>query len=365
MIKFLDLQKITAAHQSEIKDSINRVLESGRFLLGEEVKKFEDNFAKYIGVNNCIGVANGLDALKLILKGYLEMGILKEGDEIIVPANTFIATILAITDNRLTPILVEPDIRTYNIDEDKIEPVITSRTKAILIVHLYGQNSYSEKIDLIAKKFNLKIIEDNAQAQGAIYKGRRTGSLGDASGVSFYPGKNMGALGDAGAVLTNDDELSKIIRALGNYGSTEKYINKYKGVNSRLDEIHAAVLSIKLRYLDRDNDARRNVAFKYLSGIHNNSIVLPQSLSKEGHVWHLFVVRTEDRIALQKYLLKQEIETLIHYPIPPHKQKAYQDWNNLYFPITEKIHSEVLSLPISPMLSEEDTEIIISSINKY
>lgn len=365
MIKFLDLQKITARYQNEIKEAVNRVVDSGWFLLGEELRNFENDFAEYIGVKHCIGVANGLDALRLILQGYIEMGLMKEGDEIIVPANTYIASILAISANRLTPVLVEPDIKTYNIDENKIEQAITQRTKAIMIVHLYGQNSYSEKIERIANRYNLKIIEDNAQAQGAMYRGRRTGSLGDAAGVSFYPGKNIGALGDAGAVLTNDEELAFIIRALGNYGSTVKYENQYQGLNSRLDEIHAAVLRIKLKYLDQDNSERRKTAGKYLSSIHNNAIILPKIVSEEGHVWHLFVVRTKDRLALQKHLLKDEIQTLIHYPIPPHKQKAYQSWNHLSFPITEQIHSEVLSLPISPVMTTEDIEKIILSVNTY
>jgi dTDP-4-amino-4,6-dideoxygalactose transaminase len=340
-------------------------VDSGWFLLGEELYKFENDFAKFTGIKHCIGVANGLDALKLILKGYIEMGLMKEGDEVIVPANTYIATILAITENRLTPILVEPDIITFNLDENKIEQAITRHTKAIMIVHLYGQNSYTEKIADIAKRYNLKIIEDNAQAQGAFYKGKRTGSLGDAAGVSFYPGKNIGAIGDAGAVLTNDNELSSIVRALGNYGSKVKYENNYQGLNSRLDEIHAAVLRVKLKYLDQDNTERRKTAIKYLTSIRNNAIILPQIVTEEGHVWHLFVVRTKDRLALQKHLLKDEIQTLIHYPIPPHKQKAYQNWNHLSFPITEKIHSEVLSLPISPVMTIEDIEKIILSVNAY
>jgi dTDP-4-amino-4,6-dideoxygalactose transaminase len=365
MIKFLDLQKINARFQHEIKEAINRVVDSGWFLLGEEVRKFENDFAGYIGVKHCIGVANGLDALRLILQGYIEMGLMKEGDEIIVPANTYIATILAITSNRLTPVLVEPDIRTFNIDENKIEPAITKNTKAIMIVHLYGQNSYSEKIGLLAKKYNLKIIEDNAQAQGAIYKGKRTGSLGDAAGVSFYPGKNIGAFGDAGVVLTNDDELASIVRALGNYGSSVKYINTYKGVNSRLDEIHAAVLRVKLKYLDQDNAERRKTAGKYLNSIHNKAIILPRSDTEEGHVWHVFVVRTKNRLALQQHLLKDEIQTLIHYPIPPHKQKAFQSWNHLSFPVTEKIHSEVLSLPMSQVMTDEDIEKVILSVNSF
>jgi dTDP-4-amino-4,6-dideoxygalactose transaminase len=365
MIKFLDLQKITSGYQDEIKEAVNRVLESGWFILGEEVRKFENEFSSYTGVKHCIGVANGLDALRLILQGYIETGLMKEGDEVIVPANTYIASVLAITSNRLTPVLVEPDILTYNLDEDKLEQAITPRTRAVMIVHLYGQNSYSEKIKSIATRHNLKIIEDNAQAQGAVYEGKRTGSLGDAAGVSFYPGKNIGALGDAGAVLTNDDELASVVRALGNYGSHVKYENRYQGLNSRLDEIHAAVLRIKLKYLDRDNGERRKTAGKYLTSIHNDRIVLPHVVSEEGHVWHLFVVRTKDRMALQKHLLEDDIQTLIHYPIPPHKQKAYQVWNHLSFPVTEQIHSEVLSLPISPVMSDEDIEKIILSMNAF
>jgi len=365
MIKFLDLQKITAKYQEEIMLAINRVLNSGWFILGNEISNFETAFAEYIGVKHCIGVANGLDALRLILQAYIELGLMKEGDEVIVPANTYIASILAITQNRLKPVLVEPDISTYNIDDNKIEQAITPRTKAIMIVHLYGQNSYTEKIETIANKYKLKIIEDNAQAHGARYCGKRTGALGHAAGVSFYPGKNLGAIGDAGAVLTNDEELALLIRALGNYGSTEKYHNQYQGVNSRLDEIQAAVLSIKLKYLDQDNSDRRRVAMRYLNEINNDEIILPKLISDEGHVWHLFVVRTKNRLALQGHLSKNGIQTLIHYPVPPHKQFAFKNWSHLSFPITEKIHEEVLSLPISPVMTDEEINKVIIAVNSY
>jgi dTDP-4-amino-4,6-dideoxygalactose transaminase len=365
MIKFLDLKKITQKNNEEIKEAVNRVIESGRYLLGNEVKEFEGNFAAYCGTQHCIGVASGLDALSLILRGYIETGVIREGEEVIVPANTFIASIMAISQNGLIPILVEPDINTYNICPDKIEAAITPKTKALMIVHLYGQCAYNEQIQNICNHYNLKIIEDNAQSQGALYKEKKTGSLGDAAGTSFYPGKNLGALGDAGAVTTNDRELAEVIRALANYGSKVKYNYEYRGLNSRLDEIQAAILSVKLKYLDEDNQKRRTIASKYLKQISNPKIVLPKLTDEQSHVWHLFVIRTDKREKLQRYLLLHGVETLIHYPIAPHKQRAYNNWINLSLPVTEKIHDEVLSLPVSPVMTEENVNQVITIINNY
>lgn len=365
MIKFLDIHKITNKHVREIQHAVTRVINSGWYLLGEENDRFEENFAKYIGTKHCIAVANGLDALRLIIRAYVELSVMKKGDEIIVPANTFIASILAITDNQLKPVLVEPDINNYQIDETKIEESITSKTKGIMIVHLYGQNAYSEKINELCKKYNLKLIEDNAQAAGCLYQGKKTGSLGDASGHSFYPGKNLGALGDAGAVTTNDDQLAETIRALANYGSDTKYIFNYQGLNSRMDEIQAAVLDIKLKYLDEDNCARKKAASYYLENISNPKVVLPQVNDWDAHVFHLFVIRTKKRIQLIQHLENNGIQALIHYPIPPHKQKAYKKWNNDYFPISEKIHGEILSLPISQVITTEELETVTKAINTF
>ena len=366
MIKFLDLQKINLSHQQEIEEKLMQVFRSGWYLMGNEVKNFEANLVNYIGSPNAIGVANGLDALRLIFKGYLELGQMKIGDEVIVPANTYIASLLAITDNRLKPVFAEPDMETYNIDISKIEALITPKTKAIMVVHLYGKVCWSEELEALGKKYNLKIIEDNAQAIGAEWKGIKTGNLGDAAGFSFYPGKNLGALGDGGAVSCKEELLAKTIRALANYGSDEKYVNKFQGLNSRLDEIQAAVLDVKLKYIDAENDQRRAIAEQYSAEITNPKIILPKlpSTSKE-HVWHLFVIRTDKREKLQQYLLENGIQTLIHYPIPPHKQRAYKYYNHLSFPITEKIHDEVLSLPVSPVMSEKEVEEAISKINNY
>jgi dTDP-4-amino-4,6-dideoxygalactose transaminase len=366
MIKFLDLQKVNLAYQSEIENKLLEVFRSGWYLLGGELKNFETNLAHYIGSQYAIGVANGLDALRLIFRAYIELGIMKQGDEVIVPANTYIASILALSDNGLIPVLVEPDVNTYNIDISKIEEKITSKTKAILLVHLQGRIVFSEELKNITQKHDLKIVEDNAQAIGAEWNGIKSGNLGDAAGFSFYPGKNLGALGDAGAVTTNDKELFETIRALGNYGSNQKYINIYKGLNSRLDEIQAAVLDIKLKYIHNENDARREVAKKILSGITNPKIILPENPADEKeHVWHVFVVRTEKRDALQAYLTEKGIQTIIHYPIPPHKQEAYKEYGNLTFPITEKMHEEVLSLPISSVLKIEEIEEIITTVNEF
>ena len=365
MIKFLDLQKITEKNNDEIKDAINRVVDSGWYLLGNEVKQFEKNYSSFSGAKHCIGVANGLDALILILRGYIEMGIMHKGDEIIVPANTYIASIIAISQNGLVPVLVEPDLQTYNIDSTKIEAAITSKTKGLMIVHLYGQNSYNDQIKFICNKHNLKLIEDNAQSQGAIFNGKKTGALGDAAGTSFYPGKNLGAFGDAGAVTCDDDTLAEVIRTIANYGSKVKYVNEYVGVNSRLDEIQAAVLDVKLKYLDEDTKIRRQIATRYREEIKNPKIILPIALTEEGHVWHLFVIRTEEREVLQNYLTEKGIQTLIHYPIPPHKQKAYKELNGLSFPISEKIHNEVLSIPISPVMTMVEVSEVINVVNKF
>jgi dTDP-4-amino-4,6-dideoxygalactose transaminase len=363
MIQFLDLKKVNNSFEPDLTNAIKRVIDSGWYLLGNEVKSFEQEYSRFIGVKHCIGVANGLDALRLIFKAYLELGIMKEGDEIIVPANTYIASILAISDNRLVPVLVEPDIATYNIDPYKIEEKITDRTKAIMIVHLYGQNAMHHEILNLTKKYKLKLIEDNAQAQGCRYGEKCTGSIGDAAGNSFYPGKNLGALGDAGAVTTDDDELAEIIRTLANYGSKVKYQNLYKGLNSRLDEIQAAVLRVKLPRLVADNNHRREIAQQYIKNIKNQNIILPSNSGLE-HVWHLFVIRIQDREKLQHYLNDSGIQTLIHYPIPPHKQSAYKEWSDLVFPVTEKIHKEVLSLPISPVMNDEEVSLIIDILNR-
>lgn len=381
MIKFLDIQKITGSFEPQLSAAISRVVNSGWFLLGEEVSAFEKEYASYIGVKHCIGVANGLDALRLIFKAWIETGEMKEGDEVIVPANTYIASILAITDNRLKPVLVEPDMTTYNLDLSLVEQHITPRTRAIMVVHLYGRACWSEGLERIAKKHKLRIIEDNAQAAGAVWsstlagatvsgpEARRTGSLGDAAGNSFYPGKNLGALGDAGAVTTNDDELAAVVRAIANYGSSRKYVFDYQGLNSRLDEIQAATLRIKLHRLDEDNRRRRQIAQFYHENISNPSIILPEASGangiekNHGHVYHLFVIRHAERDRLQQYLTENGIQTLIHYPIPPHKQLAYRGWNNLAFPLTEQIHREVLSLPISQVMELEEARFISNVLN--
>jgi dTDP-4-amino-4,6-dideoxygalactose transaminase len=370
MIKFLDLKKINDSFEPELSNSVKRVLDSGWYLLGTEVKSFEQEYSKFIGTKHCIGVANGLDALRLILRTYIELGIMKEGDEIIVPANTYVASILAVSENRLTPVLIEPDINTYNIDPIKVEEKINSRTKGIMIVHLYGQNAMHTEIQRLVEKYNLKLIEDNAQAQGCIHGNKRTGSLGNASGHSFYPGKNLGALGDAGAVTTDDDELADIVRTIANYGSKVKYQNLYKGLNSRLDEIQAAILRVKLKRLDSDNQHRREIAQYYLDHITNPEIILPETRNTKSsklnlsHVWHVFVIRTKNRQKLQQYLLDNGVHTMIHYPIPPHKQKAYSEWNTCSFPITENIHSEVLSLPISQIMPYSEVERVVNLLNR-
>lgn len=361
MIKFLDLYKINERYRKEIDFKIKEVLDSGWYLQGKQNEIFCENFAKYCGTKYCLGVANGLDSLNIIIKGY-GFGY---GDEIIVPANTYIASILAITMNGCTPILVEPSIDTYNINPDLIEEKISKKTKAIMVVHLYGQAVQMDKILNIAKKYNLKVIEDSAQAHGAIYNGKKVGNLGDASGFSFYPGKNLGCIGDGGAITTNDEELYKKVKAIANYGSNIKYNNIYKGINSRLDEIQAGILDVKLKYLDEDNEKRRKIAEIYLKNINNPLVVLPKIYDRNASVWHIFAVRVKDRDKFQKYLADNNIQTLIHYPIPPHKQEAYKEWNTLSFPITEKIHNEIISIPISPVIEEEEVNKIIEVVNVY
>lgn len=388
MIKFLDLKAVNDSFEPELSNAVRNVLDSGWYLLGNETKSFELEYAAFIGTKHCIGVANGLDALRLILKAYIEMGVMEQGDEIIVPGNTFIASILAISDNQLKPVLIEPDINTFNIDPFKIEERITNKTRGILLVHLYGQNAMHPEIKKVADKYDLKIIEDNAQAIGAYYNSeisvisdlnstfniQRTGALGHASGHSFYPGKNLGCLGDGGAVTTNDDELASVIRALANYGSNKKYICDFKGLNSRLDEIQAAILRVKLPRLDTDNLQRYKIAKLYCENIVNQYVELPCVAvefqhgtfnSKISHVWHLFVIRSPFRDLLQQYLAERNIQTLIHYPIPPHKQIAYRELNGTELPITERIHNEVLSLPISPLMTEIEVNEVIRAVNSF
>ena len=361
MIKFLDLFKINERYRAEIDNAIKRVLNGGRYLLGKENEIFCKNFAEFVGAKYCVGVANGFDALSLIIKAY---GFGRE-DEIIVPANTYIASMLAISQNGCKPVLADPDINTYNINPDLIEDKITSKTKAIMVVHLYGQAVRMEKIWELGKKYGLKIIEDSAQAHGAMYKNVKTGNLGDAAAFSFYPGKNLGALGDGGAVTTNDEKLYKKIKAVANYGSDCKYHHIYKGVNSRLDEIQAAILGVKLKYLDKDNAARRKIAKHYLANIKNPLITLPLARDENAHVWHVFVIRTAKRDKLQRYLKDNNIETLIHYPVAPHKQRAYEELNHLHFHITQRLQNEVLSLPISPVMTISEAEKVSGIINAY
>jgi dTDP-4-amino-4,6-dideoxygalactose transaminase len=373
MIKFLDIKAINDSFEPELSGAIKRILDSGWYLMGNELKSFEEEYRNFIGTKHCIGVANGLDALRLILRGYLELGIMREGDEIIVPANTFIASILAITENRLKAVLVEPSLATYNLDPNRIEEKITSKTRGILLVHLYGLCAMHDEISRLADKYKLKLIEDNAQATGAYFIEQRTGSLGDAAGHSFYPGKNLGCLGDGGAVTTDDDDLASVVRALGNYGSGTKYICEYQGLNSRLDEIQAAVLRTKLPRLDTDNKRRNEIARFYCEKIIHPKIILPASHnapifthnSLYQHVWHLFVIRTVLRDNLQTYLAENGIQTQIHYPVPPHQQKAYKSWNKLSFPSTEKIHQQVLSLPISPVMKQAEVENVVQIINNF
>lgn len=366
MIKFLDLQKINAQYETEINQAMKEVVNSGWYILGKSVTEFEQNFAAYSGAKHCIGVANGLDALILILNGYIELGRLKKGDEIIVPANTFIATILAISKVGCVPVLVEPDEASFLLSADNIEAHIRPETAAIMPVHLYGQLANMSALNALAKKHNLLVIEDAAQAHGANDNGQIAGGTGDAAGFSFYPGKNLGALGDGGAITTNDDDLAAIVRVLRNYGSEKKYHNKVVGVNSRLDELQAAILNVKLKYLTKDTERRRQIAKRYSTEITNPNIQLPKwDFENSNHVFHLYVIRCTNRSKLQDYLNQNEIQTIVHYPIPPHKQAAYKEWNALSFPLTEQIHEEVLSLPISPVMTEEEVTQVIKTLNTY
>ena len=344
MIKYLPLKQINDRYDAELREAVGRVMDSGWYLKGEHTQRFEKNYATYIGTKYCVGVANGLDALTLILRAYIEKGVMQPGDEVIVPANTFIASILSISECGLTPVLVEPCIDTFQIDDSQIEEVITERTKALMIVHLYGRCAYTEKIGMICKKHHLKLIEDNAQAH------------------SFYPGKNLGALGDAGAVTTNDKELAQIIEELGNYGSSKKYVFDYQGRNSRLDEIQAAMLDVKLRHLDEDNQRRQAIADYYINNVKHPEILLP---TPSQSVYHIFPILCERRDELQQYLKENGVETMIHYPIPPHKQACYKEWNDLSFPITERIHRQELSLPCHPAMKQEEADQIVSLLNRF
>lgn len=365
MIKFLELKKITALHGEEIKQAVNDVIESGWYLHSDANSRFESHFAQYIGTRHCIGVGNGLDSLTLILRAYKELGVIAEGDEIIVPANTYIATILAITDNNLKPVLVEPRLDTFQIDDSLIEKAITPRTRAIMIVHLYGRCAYTERIGELCRKYDLKLIEDNAQAHGCTYNGKRTGSLGDAAGHSFYPGKNLGALGDAGGVTTNDDQLADTIRALANYGSRKRYVFDMAGRNSRMDEIQAAVLDVKLKYLDEENSRRRSNALYYIKNISNPYVCVPSESYWRESVFHIFPLITSQRDRLQSYLKENGVQTDIHYPIPPHLQRAYSQWGRPSLPVTERIHREELSLPVSQVLTEEECKEVTRLINDF
>ena len=365
MVKLLDLQSITMLHADEYKAAANRVIESGWFLQGKEIQKFEYDYAKYIGTNECIAVANGLDALYLLMRGYKELGIMKDGDEIIVPANTYIATIIAITRNNLVPVLVEPTWDNLEIDIDKIESSITPKTKGVMIVHLYGRIAYNDKLGEICRKHNLKLMEDCAQSQGCTWNGRKTGSLGDAAAHSFYPGKNLGAFGDAGAVTTSDKELADVIRAVANYGSQKKYVFKYVGMNSRMSELDAAVLDVKLKYLDEDNAKRQKLAAYYYENIKNSQITLPAQIPNENNVYHQFPVFCERRDELQKHLADCGVGTLIHYPIPPHKQECYKEWNNRSYPITEKIHAQELSIPMNQAVTLEQAKEVVDALNSF
>ena len=366
MIPFLSLKDITAKYADEIHEAVNRVVDGGWYLQGQENERFEQHYAEYIGTKYCVGCGNGLDALIWIYRAYIELGIMRPGDEVIVPANTYIASVLAITENGLKAVLVEPNPDTLELDDSKIEEAISSRTRSILLVHLYGRCAYTEKIGAICKKYGLRLVEDNAQAHGCTFGVKRTGSLGDAAGHSFYPGKNLGALGDGGAVTTDDKELADCIRALANYGSTKKYVFKYRGRNSRLDEIQAAVLDVKLRHLDEDNHLRQQVAAYYYDNINNPLIILPKRLPDEKNVYHQFPILCERRDALQEYLKQNGVQTLIHYPIPPHLQECYANtWNGLALPITERLALQELSLPISQVMNEQDMAWVVDMMNRF
>jgi dTDP-4-amino-4,6-dideoxygalactose transaminase len=364
MIKFLDVQKINAQYAQELKEAANRVIDSGWYLMGNELTSFEQEYATFCKTKHCLGVANGLDALRLILRAYIEMGVMKNGDEVIVPANTYIASVLAITDVGLIPVFVEPSAD-FNIDSSRVAQAITAKTKAIMAVHLYGKIAIDEQLMDICEKHGLKLIEDAAQSHGAAWNGMVSGGIGDAAGHSFYPGKNLGALGDAGAVTTNDDELAETIKALRNYGSHVKYHNKYQGLNSRLDEIQAAFLRVKLKYIQQDIEVRRAVANYYLENIKNPKIELPIVNHQESHVWHLFVVKIKERDEFQNYLTKNGVQTVIHYPIPPHVQECYSKFNGMVFPIAECFSDQVLSLPLSPVMDYKELEKVVKAINDF
>lgn len=364
-IKFLDLKAVTEAHGDEIREAVTRVVNSGWYLQGEENARFERDFAEYIGVRHTVGCANGLDALILTFRALIELGRLQPGDEVLVPANTYIASILSITENGLVPVLVEPDPATLQIDPERAAAAVTSRTRAVLIVHLYGRCAYNESIEKLCRRERLLLVEDNAQAHGCKYHGDRTGSLGVAGAHSFYPGKNLGALGDGGAVTTDDTELAQTIRTLANYGSSKKYVFQYCGRNSRLDEIQAAVLDVKLRHLDADNDRRRHIAHIYMEGIQNRLIEIPATSDMDSNVFHIFPVLTDRRDELQKYLNDNGVQTLIHYPVPPHRQECYKHWADRSLPITESIHRRELSLPISPVMTDEEAGRVVHLINEW
>ena len=363
MISYLDLRQVNARYDDEIRNAVGRVLDSGWYLRGEATRRFEQHYADYIGTRYCVGCANGLDALTLIFRAYIDRGVMEEGDEVIVPANTYIASILSITENRLQPILVEPDPDTLQIDERLIEQAVTARTRAVMIVHLYGRCAYTDRIGDICRRHHLKLIEDNAQAHGCTFEGRKTGSLGDAAGHSFYPGKNLGALGDAGAVTTDDEELAQLIRAIGNYGSHQKYVHDYQGLNSRIDEMQAAMLDVKLKYLDAENHRRQEIASLYINKVKNPLIRIPQC--DRDCVWHIFPVFCERRDLLQQYLRDNDVETQIHYPIPPHHQKCYREWNHLRLPITEQIHAQELSIPCHQALTNEEADRVVDLLNHF
>ena len=376
MIPFLDLKGVNHQYADELKKAAATIIDSGWYLQGSANAAFEEHYAEYIGTRYCVGVANGLDALTLIYRAYIEMGIMHPGDEVIVPANTYIASILAISENGLKPVLVEPREETLELDDSLIEAAITPRTRSIMVVHLYGRCAYTEKIGELCSQYGLKLVEDNAQAHGCIFKGRegvlhnnivgtRTGSLGDAAGHSFYPGKNLGALGDGGAVTTNDKELADCVRALANYGSQKKYIFRYRGRNSRLDELQAALLDVKLRHLDDDNRRRQQIAHFYYDNISHPQVRLPQRLDDSQNVYHIFPILCTERDRLQQHLREQGIETLIHYPIPPHRQQCYNEWNALQLPITERIHEQELSLPISPVLTDDEARVVAEAVNTF
>ena len=369
-MKFLDLQKVNAVYATDLKRIAAEVIDSGWYLLGKYVKLFEEQLSSYLDCKYAVATGNGLDALRLILRAYIEMGVMQEGDEVIVPANTYIATILAITDNRLVPVFVEPDEQTLNLDFSLIENYVTNRTKAIMLVHLYGRCCWGEQVKMVARKYNLKIVEDNAQAMGAkshicgLSGSYMTGALGDAAGNSFYPTKNLGALGDSGAVTTSDEELAMVVRALANYGSEKKYYNRYQGFNSRMDELQAAFLSLKLKYLDIENERRRVNAETYSILLQNAELILPQQAG-EDHIWHQYIVRSSKRNQLQNWLQKQGVDTQIHYPLPPHQQECYPEYNHLSFPLTERLSQEILSLPISSYMGKEELTIIAEAINRF